>query len=629
MTVSWSTLCASLEPIMKRRGFDLIIPMSVGMYNEVAPDEYKLASPSTSLLAMIGNTKHLWPYFVDSIDVDNIPDHPLDEFTIREVTHGLNELETELDVSPDQVYWVHDTAKGKMIAAIRMVVASGFASFSNEAHLSVHPTYGPWFGLRAAVVFPCDGPTERVFHEPSILELPPDVSKRTEELYNKALSMPSVVSAEAKSIWFQLRTGIAPAHPFMYTDAQIRFHYASSAAVRAAILRAVQNKQPVDYVLDPPSDSIVSCRRLLQTVLAEIAEQQPDAVLLSGGLDTSIITEATGSTLEELQLDKPPLIHVKGGITVRAHPEAKDALFAKAICDRVGIIHHCLEVSIEELLEHAPAVVRLLRTFDPMELRNSIVIYHSLLHAHKQGYKRVITGDGADELFAGYSFYHFMPQERLQTYREHIARIMRFSAPQLAAALGIEVFSPFLDERVVAFALALEKDALVGEKTPVPNSKVYGKLILRRAFPEAFSQWRDKEPIEQGSGTTQLRMGYFDAYNSEFAHKQHDYYVRHDVVLRDAEHVFFFERFLESYKTMADVPIPRYTDEACPACHFELSSKEQDFCVTCGFWPARTTEANAASATRALEQLAAQIETIKQFPATENDIVPSKVREAR
>ncbi|RHY95165.1 hypothetical protein DYB31_003503 [Aphanomyces astaci] len=538
----------------------LVIPMNVGMYNEVAPPAYQLDASPSSLLVMVGNTKHLWPTFVNSLDVGNIPDHPLNDFTVYEVTRAL------------------------------------------------------------ALVTSTSSPTEPVYHEPATLTLPADVSQRTRDLFDQAIAV-KTVSAEAKSIWFRLRVGLHPSHPFMYSDAQVRFHYANSPESRKAVIAAVQSHTPIDYVLEPPTSTAVACRRLVQTVLTDImaSHPPPDVVLLSGGLDTSIIAEASACDLDALTVEfATPILTIQSGITVRADPAAQDATYASAICHRLNIPHHCLEVSVETLLEHVPVVSRILTTFDPMELRNAIVIYHSLLRAKELGYQCVVTGDAADELFAGMF-------DRLQLYRHHIARIMRFSAQPLAAALGLTVRSPFLDPRVVEFALSLGKHALVGDKTPVPNGKTYGKLVLRQAFPEAFSQWRDKEPIEQGAGTSQLRLGYFgDANVRGFHSRQRQLYQQHHVVLRDHEHLVYFEHFLAAFGGSLDaVPKVRDGDDPCPACRFDLSSKDQDFCITCGFWPARTTDANAASAKPAMDKLAELLQKLQDNDESVVEPIPS------
>ncbi|KAF9920387.1 hypothetical protein BGZ67_001317, partial [Mortierella alpina] len=86
--------------------------------------------------------------------------------------------------------------------------------------------------------------------------------------------------------------------------------------------------------------------------------------------------------------------------------------------------------------------IQTLQTFDPMELRNGIVIDRGLSVAKLLGYRIVMTGAGADELFAGYSFLHSMSAKRLQAYSDKLAKIMRFSGVQLAKALGLQLVQP-------------------------------------------------------------------------------------------------------------------------------------------------------------------------------------------
>ena len=207
-----------------------------------------------------------------------------------------------------------------------------------------------------------------------------------------------------------------------------------------------------------------------------------------------------------------------------------------------------------------------------------------------------------------------MDDEQLMQYRLKILKTMNQTRCQkYASSFGIEIFCPFLDPRVIKFALTLSKADLVGERTPVPLGSTYGKLILRQAFPEAYSQWRQKEPIEVGAGTTQLRMGYFESYitNEDFLEFQHKFFVQYDVVIRDKEHCYFFQKFLEAFNgDLTQVPVQRYGDDTCPACHFKIPIKEQDYCVTCGFWPARITESNKSKSEPILEALAVQIKTI-------------------
>lgn len=453
----------------------------------------------------------------------------------------------------------------------------------------------------------------------------------------------TTISPDAWRAWALPRVTMAPNHPMTYPPEQILYHYTKDLTFLAKVVDAHFNHQSTDYLRSAPSKRAIECRSLLQQVLSEYATRYPegiDGILLSGGLDTSILAEASAQTWSDelgttgqLSLDKHgaarPLLKFRYAFTLQARPDAQDAVFAASIYEKLKGVslehHHVLKDTLDELLLHAPQVTKILASCDPMELRNSLVIYATLAKATALGVQQVVTGDAADEIFCGYSFYHRMDEDALLAYRLQIIQVMQFTASKLGESFGIEVLSPFLDPRVVEFARKLSKTDLIGERTPVPfDGAVHGKLVLRQAFPESFSQWRAKQPIEQGSGTTALRMGFFDNRWSkpEFEQLQREIFQKHRVFVRDNEHLFFFQAFLEAFnQDLATVPKQRClhtttasgiekemeVDEGfCPACYFELSHADQDFCVTCGFWPTKSTATNDAKgyATQALERLA-------------------------
>lgn len=458
---------------------------------------------------------------------------------------------------------------------------------------------------------------------------------------DKQGTTPATISPDAWRAWAFPRITMAPNHPMVYPPEQILYHYTKDLAFLAKAVGAHFNHQSTDYLRAAPSQRATECRSLVQQVLSEYNIKYPegiDGILLSGGLDTSILAEASAQTWSDelgttgrLSLDKHgaarPLLTFKHAFTLQAHPEAQDAVFAAGIFERLKGVslesHHVIRDTLHELLLHAPQVTKILVSCDPMELRNSLVIYATLAKAAELGVQHVVTGDAADEIFCGYSFYQRMDEAALLAYRLQIIQVMQFTASKLAASFGITVLSPFLDSRIVEFAQKLTKNDLIGERTPVPfDGAVHGKLVLRQAFPESFSQWRAKEPIEQGSGTTALRMGFFDDRWSkiQFEELQREIFQKHRLFVRDNEHLFFFQAFLQAFdQDLATVPKQRCLDMAagsgeemkiedgfCPACYFELSHADQDFCVTCGFWPTKPTATNDAQgyATQALERLA-------------------------
>lgn len=520
--------------------------------------------------------------------------------------------------------------------------------------------FGPWLAFRCALVFAAEGieadaattgdpdAAARIEKQAPLCSHDAEMHEAISSLMEQAFAQVKVdgtrISPNAWRAWALPRMTMAPNHSMAYPSEQILYHYTKDLTFLAKVAHAQHNNFCMDYLRAAPSPKVMECRQLVQEVLLECKAKYPDGIdgiLLSGGLDTSILAEASGqiwrdgTTLDKLSLSKHgdarPLLRFKHALTVQAHPDAKDAAYAATIHDRLHGVsldcHHILQVTLEDLLLHAPEATKLLVTCDPMELRNSLVIYAALAKAAELGVKHVVTGDAADEVFCGYSFYQRMDEDALMAYRLQIIQVMQFTASKLARSFGIRVISPFLDPRVVDFAKSLAKDDLIGERTPVPlegASVVYGKLILRQAFPESFSQWRSKQPIEEGSGTTALRMGYFDTRwtNSEFDAHQKEIFRKHRVFIRDNEHLFFFQAFLEAFnQDLTNVPKQRslrdegdgtqeeeeeIEDGFCPACYFELSHKDQDFCVTCGFWPTKPTATNDVKgyATQSLARLA-------------------------
>jgi asparagine synthase (glutamine-hydrolysing) len=150
-----------------------------------------------------------------------------------------------------------------------------------------------------------------------------------------------------------------------------------------------QCTQPEDINPTPRS------KELRELFIRVLQENSPcDAILLSGGLDTSVIAEACSS--------QPNILNISTGITVCCGETASDRPFSIEIARKLGLQHKLIEfdsplelIRDQELLDFS---VKTLKTFDPMELRNSIVIAKSMLLAKELGVKSLAAGDGADEV---------------------------------------------------------------------------------------------------------------------------------------------------------------------------------------------------------------------------------------
>lgn len=310
--------------------------------------------------------------------------------------------------------------------------------------------------------------------------------------------------------------------------------------------------------------------RLRELVQAAAERAPAEAILLSGGLDTSVIAYVARA---------PPL---RTAVTVVVGERAPDEEHAIRIARARGLEHHLVRTDLPGLLEELPFVVRVMKSFDPMELRNSIVVARGLRELRDLGARSTWTGDAADELFGGYSFLWSRSEEEFARSSEKMSEVMRFSSFPMGEALGVTVRAPYLDPHVVEFSRHLSK----GEKVATLDGTTHGKYLLRLAFPEVPNRWRRKDPIEVGSGSTALPAWFRDRTPKDrFAGEQARILREDGVAIRDPEHLAYYEEFRRAFGDHP--PVLRGGPDPCQGCGFELSSKSSDFCVTCGAWPAR------------------------------------------
>src|SRR5438477_9124640 len=209
-------------------------------------------------------------------------------------------------------------------------------------------------------------------------------------------------------------------------------------------------------------------------------------ILLSGGLDTSALSAIAA---QEGRV-RAVCVLVAGSVN-------SDEAFAK-MAERRGFSLRILRPSLDSFIAVLPTLMRVLGTFDPMELRNSAVTWLALKAARDEGISEVLTGDAADELFAGYSYIFNLAAEQLRPYLDFLNSVMYFSSERMGASLGIRVQLPYLDAAIRNFALTMSPNDLVVER----EGQRLGKKILREAFVDSLPDeitWRVKTPIEYGS----------------------------------------------------------------------------------------------------------------------------------
>ncbi|MCL1978389.1 MAG: asparagine synthase C-terminal domain-containing protein [Candidatus Bathyarchaeota archaeon] len=300
-----------------------------------------------------------------------------------------------------------------------------------------------------------------------------------------------------------------------------------------------------------------------------------DGILFSAGTDTSIIAyEAIkfNSDLSTLT------IAFKQG-------NPKDAQYVKKMVEFLKLKDHQTRVfDVEESLENVPKVVRALKTFDPMDVRNSISIYIGLALLKEKGLSKILTGDGLDELF-GYPWQFHLSEEELYKKQLDMWAGMSFSSKPLSKSLGMEVKQPYLDPMFMDWAKKLPMKV----KINIHNDEKYSKWLLRKAYEEVIPKeviWRPKAPLEAGTGTDALSIILQEQYTDvEFAEKKKATLEADNVQIRDKEQLFYYEAFRKIFGKPSEVfSNPNNDAKMCPQCKGYVKTRIQ-FCRICGAYP--------------------------------------------
>jgi asparagine synthase (glutamine-hydrolysing) len=306
------------------------------------------------------------------------------------------------------------------------------------------------------------------------------------------------------------------------------------------------------------------CRIVLQNSVAECKSKW---IALSGGLDSSILAYL-------LKDQKPQAMTI-----ITKDFLGTDLTYAQIIAKHTQLPLSLLQVSLEEVLDSINETIKILRNFNDIEIRNSIVPYMYLSSLKKKGVDSVITGDGADEVFAGYNFLLKKSEEELDEELKRIKRIMHFPSRDIAKSLDMKVETPFLNEEVIKFSDTIP----ISKKINFKEEKKFGKWILRETFEKELPKnivWREKSPMQDGSGTVNL-TGLFNTIITDdvFLQKKTKILEEDGVCIRTKESLHYYECFRKTNRVTSS-----NSDKKCPDCNYgiKLDSK---FCRMCGKFP--------------------------------------------
>ena len=307
----------------------------------------------------------------------------------------------------------------------------------------------------------------------------------------------------------------------------------------------------------------------VRMLLEEITSQcDADWIAFSGGLDSSILG----------QIKKEQGLNAITIITKDFH--GTDLEYSQIMGKHIGVHLELRYVNINDILNAVKGTIKILKNFNDIEIRNSIVSYIYLNTLKKKNVTKIITGDGADEIFAGYNFLVKKDHDELQKELKRMKKIMHFTSQKIANELGISVQMPFIDENIIKFVETLPVNLLVNQN----NGMKFGKWILRKAFENDLPSsiiWRKKTPMQDGSGTVGL-IKMFDSVITDDIFKEKTKKIKSEdnITIRTKESLHYYEFYKENFK------IPEYTNgnNQCSDCNAEIVN-DSKFCRMCGRFP--------------------------------------------
>jgi len=266
-----------------------------------------------------------------------------------------------------------------------------------------------------------------------------------------------------------------------------------------------------------------------------------DGILFSGGLDSALVASCSRNSR---------------AVSIGLNPRSEDQFYAGAVARYLNLDHQYIDVSTNEALAAVPEVIRTLRSFDPA-VPNDVAVYLGLKYAKDMNIQTMMTGDGSDEIFAGYSF--MMEIKELDQYLSRMHSSMQFNSNRIGRELGIAIKQPFLDNEFMKFG----RDIDLQYKIRNEKGKIWGKWILRKAFEGVLPKeilWQSKRPLESGSGMSRLRDVITSIVSDlEFEEGKKVYPVR----FWNKEHFYYYLIYRE---VVGDIPPPKDGQKRCVCC---------------------------------------------------------------
>ena len=259
-----------------------------------------------------------------------------------------------------------------------------------------------------------------------------------------------------------------------------------------------------DAVKDNPASVEAIHDALTDAVKRQLMSDVPYGVLLSGGLDSSVIS-AIAEKFSEHRIEDDsktkaywPRLH-SFAVGLKGAP---DLAKAKLVADHIGTVHHEINYTIQEGLDAIRDVIYFIETYDVTTVRASTPMYLLARVIKSMGIKMVLSGEGADEIFGGYLYFHKAPTAK-DFHEETVRKLSKLymydclRANKSLSAWGVEGRVPFLDKEFLDVAMRTNPEAKMCPGTTME------KRIVREAFADLLPEevaWRQKEQFSDGVG---------------------------------------------------------------------------------------------------------------------------------
>ena len=273
-----------------------------------------------------------------------------------------------------------------------------------------------------------------------------------------------------------------------------------------------------DAVKDNPASVDAIRDGLTAAVKRQLMSDVPYGVLLSGGLDSSVIS-AIAEKFSEHRIEDDskskawwPRLH-SFAVGLKGAP---DLAKAKLVADHIGTVHHEINYTIQEGLDAIRDVIYYIETYDVTTVRASTPMYLLARVIKSMGIKMVLSGEGADEIFGGYLYFHKAPSAK-DFHEETVRKLSKLHlydclrANKSLSAWGVEGRVPFLDKEFLDVAMRTNPEAKMARQTHSTPSlqgragrgSAIEKYIVREAFADLLPEevaWRQKEQFSDGVG---------------------------------------------------------------------------------------------------------------------------------